>query len=508
MILGLEQNHKIQFRETFSTGIARKMLSPSDLQMKVMLDYMRMVEECSSTKDKQDKQDIQEEKEKLKTGDTFGIASIHQTKEFEWLTHNIEAFVLEYLEASKIEYDRLSLFHQKSWPIITKNGGRVNDHNHPNATLSAVFYLQTEPESGGELIFHNPAEPLIPGNIYDKSPELPSTHLYGLKPKPKLLVLFPSKLTHHVEKYRGEISRWSISYDISITANHSLGSGKTENMVVHPSLWREFRATKDVSTETAKKIFITQNQAIPVQDNIPKFSASDYEQFETDGFLVKERAIAPTVCQAVFGQILESWKQGVFDYIHRTNMRIHTPLKFSETTTWVMKAILKEYLPILNSFLPEHKMRYLAEFSSICVFPGAKPQKLHPDQHHQHRKLVTIFVNLLEVGEQCGPLIVVPHSHKLEKTPVKNREKQVINKPSQKMILPPGSSILMDSRLVHAGGENTTANSIRPVFYFSFGEIDIDGPTYSLLPEYRQKYTLDDFIDNTSLKTESLLAVK
>ena len=505
MILSLEQNHEIKFRETFSTGIARKMLNPSDSQMKAMLDYMRMVEECSSTKDKQE---TQEEKEKLKTGDTFGMASIHQTREFEWLTHEIEAFVFEYLEASKIKYDKLSLFHQKSWPIITKTGGHVNNHSHPNAILSAVFYLQTEAESGGELIFHNPTDPLIPGNIYDKIPGLPSTHLYGLKPKPKLLVLFPSKLDHHVEKYRGEISRWSVSYDISITANHSLGSGHTENMIVHPSLWREFRGTKDTSTETAKKIFITQNQAIATTDNIPNSPCSDYERFDTDGYLVKEKVIQPPVCQAVFGQILESWKQKKLDYIHSANMRIHAPLEFSETTTWVMKNILKEYLPVLNNFLPEEKMRYLAEFSSICVFPGAKPQKLHPDQNHQDRKLITIFVNLFEVGEQCGPLIVVPHSHKSWNTQVEENGSLSSKKRELKMILPSGSSVLMDSRLVHAGTENTTINSIRPVFYFSFGEIDIKGPTYSILPEYRQKYTLDDFIDNASLKTRSLVTVE
>ncbi|MEO1432947.1 MAG: TIGR02466 family protein [Cyanobacteria bacterium J06633_8] len=505
MVLSFEPKREIQFRETFSTGIARKMLNPSDSEMKAMLDYMGMVEECSSTKDKQD---IPDEKDKLKTGDTFGMASIHQTREFEWLTNEIESFVFEYLEASKIKYDKLSLFHQKSWPIITKTGGHISNHNHANATLSAVFYLQTEPESGGELIFHNPAEPLIPGDINDKLPGQISNHLYGLKPKPKLLVLFPSKIDHHVEKYRGEISRWSVSYDISITANHSLGSGQTEHMILHPSLWREFRATKDTSTETAKKIYFTQNQTIATQETITNSPCSDYESFDTDGYLVKEQVIQPPVCQGVFGQILESWKQGKFDYIHRADMRIHTPLQLSETTTWVMKKILEEYLPVLNTFLPEKKMRYLAEFSSICVFPGAKPQELHPDQHHQHRKLVTIFVNLLEVGEQCGPLIVVPQSHKSQNTQIENNGNQGNNRAKQKMILPSGSSILMDSRLVHAGTENTTINSIRPVFYFSFGEIDIDGPTYSIFPEYRQKYTLDDFIDNASLKNRSLVTVE
>ena len=116
-------------------------------------------------------------------------------------------------------------------------------------------------------------------------------------------------------------------------------------------------------------------------------------------------------------------------------------------------------------------------------------------------------MNLFEVGEQCGALIVVPHSHKNGNTQVEGNESLSTKKREQKMILPPGSSVLMDSRLVHAGTENTTMNSIRPVFYFSFGEIDIKGPAYSILPEYRQKYTLDDFIDNASLKTRSLVTI-
>ncbi|MEM9924897.1 MAG: TIGR02466 family protein [Cyanobacteria bacterium P01_D01_bin.50] len=502
MILSLEESHEIKFREAFSVGIARKTLDPSDSQMTAMLDYMRIAEECAPAALK-DKQNSSEEKNKLLTGDRLGMASLHQNIEFEWLTSEIEAFVFEYLKASKINYDKISLFHQKSWPVITQNGGYVSQHNHPNATLSAVFYLQTQPRSGGELIFHNPYSPLVVGNIDDHTPGRASSYLYGLKPVPKMLVLFPSRLFHHVEKYRGEVSRWSVSYDIFITGHHSLGAGRSENMIVHPSFWREFQETQETSREPAKKIFVA-------QENISNSLPTDSERFETDGFLVKEKVIAPDACQAVFEQIIRSWKHSKLDYIHSPKMRIHAPLELSETATRVMKKILKEYLPVLNAFLPEDKMRYLAEFSSICVFPGAKAQQLHPDQNNQERKLITIFVNLFEIGEQCGPLLLIPHSHKGSSTQVEENGNQGNTKALQKMILPSGSSILMDSRLVHAGSENTTANSIRPVFYFSFGEIDIQGPTYSILPEYRQKYTLDDFIDNDNetLKTRSLIAVQ
>ena len=61
------------------------------------------------------------------------------------------------------------------------------------------------------------------------------------------------------------------------------------------------------------------------------------------------------------------------------------------------------------------------------------------------------------------------------------------------MTLPKGSSVLMDSRVVHSGTANTSHDCMRPVFYFSFGEKDISGPTYSIRSEYSGKYKLNDF---------------
>ena len=62
------------------------------------------------------------------------------------------------------------------------------------------------------------------------------------------------------------------------------------------------------------------------------------------------------------------------------------------------------------------------------------------------------------------------------------------------MTLPKGYCVLMDSRLFHSGTANTS-NSPRPVFYFTFGEQSLKGPTYSIKNEYSGKYKLDDFCD-------------
>jgi hypothetical protein len=41
----------------------------------------------------------------------------------------------------------------------------------------------------------------------------------------------------------------------------------------------------------------------------------------------------------------------------------------------------------------------------------------------------------------------------------------------------------MNSKLLHGGGANSSADRIRPVFYFTVGEPNLYGPPYSMLPE-------------------------
>ena len=52
----------------------------------------------------------------------------------------------------------------------------------------------------------------------------------------------------------------------------------------------------------------------------------------------------------------------------------------------------------------------------------------------------------------------------------------------------------MNGKTWHGGGANQTSDTIRPVFYFSFGEPHLKGPTYSILPEvFDLAKSLQDF---------------
>lgn len=194
-----------------------------------------MVESKDSKADKQDT---------LFTGDATGSATIHTAAAFAWLTNEVEVLVYEYLEAYGLDQNSLSIFHQKFWPVVSFTGGEVINHKHHNAETIAVYYLQSEPEAGGELIFHNPVPSIAPGTIHGKDSRRGSKTNFELKPVKNMLVMFPSLLPHRVLEHKGENNRWSISYDFTIAAYQNMGAGYTENTVIHPSHWAEIKKAK------------------------------------------------------------------------------------------------------------------------------------------------------------------------------------------------------------------------------------------------------------------------
>lgn len=186
------------------------------------------------------------------------------------------------------------------------------------------------------------------------------------------------------------------------------------------------------------------------------------------GYLVEESLLTKEECDSLFKQILYDWQiTKSFDYIHESDFRIHCPVQLTDLTKSVIKKVVEKYKPVLKDFFSDVDP-WLSELSSICVFPNAKEQHIHRDHSIENGKLVTFFINLLNVEDNAGPLIIK-------------------NNP---MCLPQGSCVLMDSLTKHAGGSNTSHSNIRPVFYFSIGDPDLDGPTYSIDPKYYKKFKL------------------
>ncbi len=209
-----------------------------------------------------------------------------------------------------------------------------------------------------------------------------------------------------------------------------------------------------------------------------------YARFQRDGYVVAKSILDADTCSALLDQILEDTRSGSESFVLQSAFRLHTPLRPTSTVRGAVCSIVDAGFPVLDAFLP--KERHLAELSSLTVFPGAEAQVVHPDETNEGRFLVTCFANLFASSAECGALHVVPRSHK---NPLVGRQASE----AIPIEAPAGSVVFMNSKTHHFGGANTTKDRIRPVFYVSFGDQMLSGPTYSILPRLRDRHKLDEF---------------
>ena len=217
--------------------------------------------------------------------------------------------------------------------------------------------------------------------------------------------------------------------------------------------------------------------------------------FFEHGYAYANSLIFEADCKEILDEMKNSWAIDKTDYIHSPKYRLHVPLLMTAVTVNAMVKVISHYGNVFDKFLCEEKMRWLVEFSSICVLPGASGQVIHRDVPDHEKRLITVFINLMDVSLDSGPLLIISGSQAIEGDNYLNSSKYLTMEDLKPMTLPKGSCVLMDSRVFHAGTANTS-NSPRPVFYFTFGEKDLKGPTYSIRNDYRGKYKLDDFCNN------------
>ena len=103
-----------------------------------------------------------------------------------------------------------------AWGNIIENGHYHVAHRHPNNTWSGCYYIDDgNPEENTELngVFEF-LDPRDGSNMIavDNLPPL----RYQIKPKPGLMILFPSWLDHFVHPYIGENKRISIAFNVRV----------------------------------------------------------------------------------------------------------------------------------------------------------------------------------------------------------------------------------------------------------------------------------------------------
>ena len=208
------------------------------------------------------------------------------------------------------------------------------------------------------------------------------------------------------------------------------------------------------------------------------------KNFDKDGYLVSENFLNKKECDELLRRMLIDWGKENRSSIHGKDFRIHSPIKANLFTRSIIDRIVKDNKCLLKNFFKD-EVPWLVEFSSICVFPNAKRQPIHRDQQFFNKKLITFFINLFDVKDAHGPLAVIKGGHKV------TNEKDFSSNELAKLTINEGSYILMNSLLPHAGCENTSKCSIRPVFYFSIGDPNLDGPEYSISEDLWKKVKFD-----------------
>ena len=171
-------------------------------------------------------------------GDVESQDCWHNLPQLSWLTSSVEKYILKYINEN-FSHSQLSVYYQKTWPVIMSNGSNISFHRHNNAHLSAVFYHDCPcPQSGGELTFESSTDyfPSLPSSLQ------PINNInLGIRPFTNLLIIFPASLRHSVAPYFGEKPRLSISFDFYISADESSSYKQRENISSDPHQWLRFR---------------------------------------------------------------------------------------------------------------------------------------------------------------------------------------------------------------------------------------------------------------------------
>mgnify|MGYP003338653952 CR=1 FL=1 len=75
------------------------------------------------------------------TGDLHGVDQLHRHPTFLPLLRRVATEALAYVAALGFERDRVALHLQRAWPVVSEEGQGIGRHHHPNAHLSAIYYL-------------------------------------------------------------------------------------------------------------------------------------------------------------------------------------------------------------------------------------------------------------------------------------------------------------------------------------------------------------------------------
>ena len=125
---------------------------------------------------------------------------------------------INYLLHSQLKIAEMHEFYiTTSWFVKIPKNGWAQKHIHSNSIFSGVVYLNS-PREGGEIVFHkdnryhNVSYPTL--ELTYKEWNTCNSEYWKISPKQGDIILFPSNLTHSVEKNLADTERLSLAFNV------------------------------------------------------------------------------------------------------------------------------------------------------------------------------------------------------------------------------------------------------------------------------------------------------
>jgi len=153
--------------------------------------------------------------EKTNEGGWHSQDDLHEDDQFATIKSEIINLGQEVLNHLAVE-DHLIPELSGLWAVVNGPGSSNKLHTHPFNYLSGVFYLQV-PKDSGPLVFWDPrpqSEVLLPPKKPEESMHI--SNRVSWTPKPNDLILFPSWLSHEVEKNNSTQERIVLSFNLEL----------------------------------------------------------------------------------------------------------------------------------------------------------------------------------------------------------------------------------------------------------------------------------------------------
>jgi len=150
------------------------------------------------------------QKTKGNTGNTTSIdMNILENKETKKLKQFIEKSLKQYIQNIYVPKNNVEPYITQSWCNYTKEGQFHHKHAHPNSFVSGVFYVQADRKKDKIYFCKDKYEQIkIPAKEFNSF----NSDSWWFETGTNDLVIFPSNLTHMVEKVVGK-ERISLSFN-------------------------------------------------------------------------------------------------------------------------------------------------------------------------------------------------------------------------------------------------------------------------------------------------------